>query len=72
MKNAHPLSMTAAAARNARKAGPEVEVKEPKTVKPMGGSRRKKIYKTQGGKPMTAAQARRYGHKVAANGYIPK
>lgn len=68
MKNIHPLSMTAAAARNAT----EVEVKEPKTVKPMGGSRRKKIYKTQGGKDMTAAQVRRYGHKVAANGYIPK
>lgn len=63
----HPLSMAAADARKA-----PAEPKERKDVKPMGGSKRKKIYKTQGGKDMTPAQTRRYAAKVARNGYIPK
>lgn len=63
----HPLSMTAAAA---RKEAPEP--KERKDVKPLGGSRRKAIYRTQGGKAMTPAQERRYAAKVGKNGYIPK
>lgn len=62
----HPLSVVATAARKA-----PVEAPAKKEIKPMGGSRRKKIYKTQGGKDMTPAQARRYAAKVARNGYIP-
>jgi hypothetical protein len=68
---AHKLSMTAAAARNA-KTQDEAEPKTAKTVKPMGGSKRKRIYKTQGGEGMSPAQARRYAAKVSANGYIPR
>lgn len=63
----HPLSTAAADSRSA-----PATAKERRDVKPMGGSRRKKIYKTQGGKDMTPAQTGRYAAKVSRNGYIPK
>lgn len=68
---AHPLSMEAALARQPVPESPEVKAQV--EVKPMGGSRRKRIYRRQSGsKVMTPAQARRYRHKVRRNGYIPK
>ena len=67
----HPLSMEAALARQTAPESPEV--KAAKAVKPMGGSRRKRIYRRQSGSAtMTPAQSRRYRHKVRRNGYIPK
>lgn len=72
----HPLSMAAAANRAYAKSQAEgtqtVETGPTGQTKPMGGSRRKKIYRSQGGKVMTPAQARRYRQKVRRNGYIPK
>lgn len=67
----HPLSIESVAARKADQNGDKD--KEPGTpTKPMSGSRRKAIYRRQGGKEMTPAQERRYAAKVAANGYIPR
>jgi hypothetical protein len=68
---AHKLSQSAAAARNA-KAQDETEPTTPKRIKPMGGSRRAAIYKTQGGKDRSPAQEARYQGKNRSNGYIPK
>ena len=71
----HPLSMAATQNRKAAAALMEDqdEVKPSRRGKPMGGSRRKKIYRQQtGSKVMTPAQARRYHQKVRRNGYIPK
>lgn len=67
----HPLSMEAALARQTVQESPEVKAQ--REIKPMGGSRRKRVYRLQtGSKVMTSAQARRYRHKVRRNGYIPK